>query len=168
MSVPARAAAEGVAVAAIRCSGSNRDALFVTLLSMTDKTFDCVVTGSCVVDLICRPEPFDQPIGAGLLHEAEPVQLTAGGITANSGITLSRMGLRVAIHSLVGDDAWGPIVRRLFDGEHVAPDALTCHPTGATSTTVVAVDPTGERSFFHCEGAPKLKDSAASRAQMPV
>jgi len=135
---------------------------------MPDKDLDCVVTGSCVVDLICRPVPLDQPIGAGVLHEADPVQLTAGGITANSGITLSRMGFDVAVHSFVGDDAWGPIVRRLFEDENVATEALKTHPTGATSTTAVAVDPTGERSFFHCVGAPKLLDAAAMREQMSL
>jgi sugar/nucleoside kinase (ribokinase family) len=37
------------------------------------------------------------------------------------------------------------------------------HPTAATSTTVVAIDGSGggERSFYHCVGAPKLLDKKA-------
>ena len=29
-----------------------------------DKRFDCVVVGSCVVDVLARPVPLSQPIGA--------------------------------------------------------------------------------------------------------
>ena len=36
--------------------------------------------------------------------------------------------------------------------------ALLEHPTAATSTTVVLIDPSGERSFAHCVGPPKLMD----------
>ena len=32
-----------------------------------DKRFDCVVVGSCVVDVLARPVPLSQPIGAGRL-----------------------------------------------------------------------------------------------------
>ena len=128
-----------------------------------DARFDCVVCGSCVVDLLCRPVPLDRPIGAGVLHEAEPVVLTAGGITSNSGVTLARLGQRVSILSYTGDDRWGRVLRELLRGEGIDDTLLTTHPAEPTSTTFVAIDPSGERSFFHCVGAPKQLDAQALR-----
>lgn len=131
-----------------------------------EKSLDCVVCGSCVVDLLCRPVPLDQPIGGGILHEAEPVVLTGGGITCNSGITMGRLGMRVGLLSYVGDDAWGPVLRKLVRDNGVDDALLQTHPSAPTSTTFVAIDPSGERSFFHCVGAPKLLDAQAITAQM--
>lgn len=131
-------------------------------------TMDCVVCGSCVVDLLTRPVRLDEPIGAGVLRQVEPIMLTAGGITCNSGITMARLGLKVSVLSYVGDDAWGPVVRDLLEAEGVDHTPLATHPTGATSTTVVAIDPSGERSFLHCVGAPKLLDADAIVARLDL
>ena len=134
----------------------------------SDARFDCVVCGSCVVDLLCRPVPLDRPIGEGLLHEADPVVLTAGGITSNSGVTMARMGQRVGVLSYVGDDRWGGILRDLLRGEGVEDTLLTTHKTEPTSTTFVAVDPSGERSFFHCVGAPKELNAQSIRDALTI
>ena len=58
--------------------------------------FDCVVCGSCTVDILVRPFPVDRPIGGGQLLQVDPIQATTGGIVCNSGIALARLGLRVA------------------------------------------------------------------------
>ncbi len=122
---------------------------------------DCVVIGSCVVDLLCRPVDLDKPIGGGVLHHADPVVLTAGGITMNSGVTMARLGVRVGVLTYVGNDAWAPVVRKLMRDEHIHDELVLTHATGATSTTVVLIDHKAERSFFHCVGAPKLLDAQA-------
>ena len=114
-----------------------------------------------MLDLLCRPVVLDRPIGRGVLHQTRPLEVSAGGITANSGITLARLGLRVGVLSLVGDDAWAPTVRRLFEQQGVDTTHLLTRADAATSTTVVAIDPTGERSFLHCVGAPRLLDGDA-------
>jgi sugar/nucleoside kinase (ribokinase family) len=126
-----------------------------------DKTFDCVVCGSCVVDLLCRPVHLDRPIGAGVLYESDPVILAGGGIASNSGITMARLGLSVAVFSYVGRDAWAPVVRNLYSEEGIDTQYITTHPTAPTSTTFVAIEESGERSFYHCVGAPKLMDRKA-------
>lgn len=125
------------------------------------RSYDCIVAGSCVVDLLCRPIRLDQPIGQGVLHATDPVELTAGGIVCNSGIAMARLGMNVGAFSYVGNDPWGAVLRNLLNEQGVDDAPLLTHPTGATSTTVVAIDPSGERSFFHCVGAPKLLNAAA-------
>jgi sugar/nucleoside kinase (ribokinase family) len=133
-----------------------------------DKRFDCVVVGSCVVDVLARPVPLSQPIGAGRLIESEPLLLTTGGIVSNSGIALARLGMRVAAYTYVGDDEWADVIRRRYAAEGVDTSALITHPAGATSTTAVLIDPSGERTFVHCVGAPRLLDKQAMLSQLDL
>jgi sugar/nucleoside kinase (ribokinase family) len=125
-----------------------------------EKTFDCVLCGSCVADILVRPVPLDKAIGGGVLLYSDPIQLTTGGIVSNSGIALARMGMKVAAFSYVGRDEWGELVRRRLEAGGMDCGHLLAHPTAATSTTAVLIDPSGERSFAHCVGAPKLMDRA--------
>lgn len=133
-----------------------------------DKRYDCVVVGSCVVDVLARPVPLSQPIGAGRLIESEPLLLTTGGIVSNSGIALARLGMRVAAFTYVGDDEWADVIRSRYAAEGVDTSALIMHPTGATSTTAVLIDPSGERTFVHCVGAPRLLDKAALLSRLDL
>ncbi len=112
--------------------------------------FDCVVCGSCVVDILVRPVPLETPIGGGKLIGVEPIQLTTGGIVSNTGIAMARLGMGVAAFSYVGDDSWAAIIRDRYLEEGLNTDYLLTHPDAATSTTAVLVDSTGERSFAHC------------------
>ncbi|MFI4859905.1 MAG: carbohydrate kinase family protein [Phycisphaerales bacterium JB063] len=121
---------------------------------------DVVVAGSCVMDLICRPVVLDRPIGGGALHAIEPPLAVPGGITSNAGIAMSRLGLSVGVASYVGDDAWGKLLRNTLRDEAVDTAQLRTHPEAPTSTTVVLVDPVGERSFLHAQGAPKQIDAS--------
>ena len=124
------------------------------------RRYDFVVAGSCVVDLVCRPIDLHEPISRRVLHPTEPVVLTGGGITINCGVTMARLGAQVGVLSYLGDDAWAPVVRNLLQSEGVDDTLLEKHPSEPTSTTVVAVDPSGERCFFHCVGAPEHMDAA--------
>ena len=53
------------------------------------RLWDCIVAGSCVADVICRPVPLDVPVGHEALRRTEPIVLSPGGITSNSGLALS-------------------------------------------------------------------------------
>src|SRR5262249_20677756 len=132
------------------------------------RPIDCVVVGSCVVDMLCRPVNLDKPIGHGLLHEVEPILLTAGGGGSHSGGTTARPCMKVGASRYIGRDAWAPVIRNLYRAEGIDDSPLLEHPAAATSTTVVAIDPSGERSFLHCVGAPKLLDAKAMLGQMDL
>jgi sugar/nucleoside kinase (ribokinase family) len=126
-----------------------------------EKTFDCVVVGSCVVDVLARPVSLDVPIGHGKLIETEPIQVATGGIVSNAGITLARLGMRTAAFTYVGDDEWAELIRRRYAAEGIDTSAVTTNAERATSTSVVLVDERGERSFIHYGGAPRLLDKRA-------
>ena len=125
-----------------------------------DKKFDCVLCGSCVIDLLVRPVPLSTAIGGGRLIQVDPIGVTTGGIVSNSGIAMTRLGMRVAAFSLVGADEWAAVIRRRYSDEHINADRLLTLEGGATSTTAVLIDPSSERSFAHCVGAPKQMSKA--------
>ncbi|XAM00379.1 carbohydrate kinase family protein [Phycisphaeraceae bacterium D3-23] len=121
---------------------------------------DVIVAGSCVMDLVCRPVALNTPIGGGALHAIAPPGAVPGGITSNAGIAMRRLGLGVGVASYIGDDAWGMLLRSTLDREGVDTTRLLIHPDAPTSTTIVLVDDSGERSFLHAQGAPKRIDAA--------
>ena len=123
-----------------------------------EKSFDCILCGSCVVDIKVRPVPLESAITAGILVPVDPILLTTGGIVSNTGIAMARLGLDVAAFSYVGDDFWADVIRRQYRAEGVHDDGLMVHPEAATSTTAVLIDANGERSFAHNVGAPDLMD----------
>jgi sugar/nucleoside kinase (ribokinase family) len=140
----------------------------VNTLSMSDskeRDFDCVVCGSCVVDVIVRPVDLSAPIGVGKLVRSEPLVLTTGGIVSNAGITLARLGMRVAAFTNVGADPWADLLRQRFAVEGIDASHLRTRADAATSTSAVLVDARGERSFIHAVGAPRLLDASAFREE---
>jgi sugar/nucleoside kinase (ribokinase family) len=137
-------------------------------LAPMEKSLDCVVVGSCVVDVLARPVSLTSPIGAGRLIESEPLRLTTGGIVSNSGTAMARLGMRVAAFTYVGDDEWAEVIRSNYAAEGIDTSALVTYPGGATSTTAVLIDPSGERSFVHCVGAPRMLDKAAILSRLDL
>ncbi|TWT89644.1 putative sugar kinase YdjH [Pseudobythopirellula maris] len=140
------------------------------------KTRDVVVCGSCVVDVLVRPVPLDEPLGAGRLVRTEPLVLATGGIVSNAGVTLARLGMSTAAFTYLGDDAWADVIRSRYAAEGLATGGLLTLAGVPTSTTAVMIDPSGERTFLHAVGAPKRLDKwaflenldlfAASRAML--
>jgi sugar/nucleoside kinase (ribokinase family) len=123
-----------------------------------EKTFDCVLCGSCVADLLVRPVPLEVAIGGGRLMQTEPIEIATGGIVSNAGIAMARLGVKAAAFTYVGRDEWGGLIRSRLEAGGMDCTGVLEHPSAATSTTAVLIDPSGERSFAHCVGAPKLMD----------
>lgn len=119
------------------------------------KTIDCITAGSCVLDILASPVNLDMPLATKPVHRIKPMQLTGGGLTCNSSISLARLGCKTQVFTYVGNDPWGKMVRDVLENENVDTRLLMTHPTEPTSTTVVAIDPSGERAFIHCQGAAK-------------
>ena len=117
------------------------------------RAVDVAVVGTVVADILVRPVPLGEPIGAGRLFHVDPIEVTTGGIVCNSGIGLARLGLTVAGAGIVGADPWGDLIRRKLAAAGLDVVAIETLPTAATSTTAVLIDPTGERSFAHHVGA---------------
>lgn len=136
-------------------NASKRGASTVAKLMMP-QTSDVIVCGSCVVDVLVRPVSLDAPIGGGQLVRTEPLLLTTGGIVSNAGTTLARLGMRSTAFTYVGNDEWAGVIRSRYEAEGINTSHLMTHESAPSSTTAVLIDPSGERSFLHAVGAPKL------------
>ena len=132
------------------------------------KNIDCVLCGSCVIDMLVRPVPLDAPIRGGRLFQVEPIEVATGGIVSNAGIAMARLGMQIAAFSFVGRDDWGALIRKRYEQAGLDISCLLTHETGATSTTAVLIDPSGERSFAHCVGAPKELNRTTFFDQLPL
>jgi sugar/nucleoside kinase (ribokinase family) len=132
------------------------------------KDLDCVVCGSCVVDVLVRPVPLHAVIEPGQLVLTEPLELATGGIVSNAGAVMARMGLRVAACTYVGDDFWAEYLRRRYPQLGIDAEYLITLPDEGTSTSAVLVDSHGERSFLHAVGAPRRMDKQMFLERLPL
>jgi sugar/nucleoside kinase (ribokinase family) len=126
------------------------------------------IFGLIVADLIAEPMDLRHPPAPGGLVSLNSLQLSTGGNVCNTGIAMARLGMTVAAAGMVGDDVLG---KALLDRMRQAGvDTSTVFTTSAaqTSATVVAVEPGGERCFFHTPGVTPLLDAALFRRCFPM
>jgi sugar/nucleoside kinase (ribokinase family) len=129
---------------------------------------DAALFGLIVADLIASPMDLRRPPKPGGLAVLETLELTTGGNVCNTGVAMAKLGMNVAAAGLIGKDVLGAaIVDRLrASGLDVA--CVFADGRAQTSATVVAVEPGGERVFFHTPGVTKLLDAAAFRRCIPT
>ncbi|MDB5296296.1 MAG: Sugar kinase, ribokinase family [Phycisphaerales bacterium] len=129
---------------------------------------DAAVFGLIVADLIAEPFDLRRPPPPGALVLCNSIRLTTGGNVCNTGIAMAKMGLSVAAAGLVGEDVLGATLTAELREAGVDTSAVFPTPGVQTSATVVAVEPGGERCFFHTTGANSRLDAAAFRRCLPT
>ncbi|MEO6435452.1 MAG: carbohydrate kinase family protein [Tepidisphaeraceae bacterium] len=124
---------------------------------------DAAIFGLIVADLIASPMDLRRPPAPGGLTLVKTIELTTGGNVCNTGVAMAKLGMQVAAAGIVGKDVLGAaVVDRLKQtGLDVA--CVFADDRAQTSSTVVAVEPGGERCFFHVPGATTLLDANALR-----
>ncbi|MEA2707666.1 MAG: hypothetical protein QOF78_267 [Phycisphaerales bacterium] len=124
---------------------------------------DAAIFGLIVADLIASPMNLREPPPPGGLQIIKTIELTTGGNVCNTGVAMAKLGMKVAAAGVVGQDVLGAaVVDRLKQtGLDVA--CVFADARAQTSATVVAVEPGGERCFFHTPGATALLDANAFR-----
>jgi len=130
--------------------------------------FDAAIFGLIVADLIATPFDLRRPPAPGGLSVIDSITLTTGGNVCNVGVAMAKLGMRVAAAGLVGTDALGHAVREILEREGVDTAAVFDAPSGQTSASVVAVEPGGERVFYHTPGVTPLLDAAVFRQCIPM
>lgn len=129
---------------------------------------DAAIFGLIVADVIAEPMDLRAPPKPGGLAFTNSVQLTTGGNVCNTGLAMAKLGMKVAAAGLVGDDVLGAAVTERLRQGGIDTSAVFVTDRGQTSATVVAVEPGGERCFFHTPGVTKLLDAAALRQCFPI
>src|SRR4051812_45345519 len=129
---------------------------------------DAAIFGLIVADLIAEPMDLRKPPAPGGLVITNSISLTTGGNVCNTGVAMAKLGMRSAAAGLVGKDVLGTAVTEKLRAEGVDTSSVFKTSDAQTSATVVAVEPGGERCFFHTPGATKLLDADAFRRCFPV
>lgn len=113
---------------------------------------DVVVAGLAVVDVIGKPVNLRRPPKPGGLQTIDLLTVTTGGNVSNVGIDLVRLGFRTAAITRVGNDSLGRFILQEYRTQGLDPSGVVVDRDARTSATIVAVDKTGERTFFHTRG----------------
>jgi sugar/nucleoside kinase (ribokinase family) len=112
---------------------------------------DAVVLGIHVLDVLGRPiEAIPEGQGGQLVDEIRFSPAGAGGGTA---ITLAKLGARVRSAGAVGADPIGDLLVTLLQRYGVDTSLLLRRDGVPTSTSILPINPNGDRPAFHVIGA---------------
>jgi sugar/nucleoside kinase (ribokinase family) len=125
---------------------------------------DAAIFGLIVADLIAEPMDLRHPPPPGGLAKLNSLQLVPGGNVCNVGMAMAKFGANVAAAGLVGDDTLGAALLDKLRVGDVDTSAVSIASGGQTSATVVAVEPGGERCFFHTPGVCATLDKKSFEA----
>jgi 5-dehydro-2-deoxygluconokinase len=104
---------------------------------MTPEPFDLITMGRVGVDL------YPEQTGVGLA-DVRSFAKSLGGSATNVAVAASRLGARAAVITKVGDDPFGPYVRRALEGFGVDPRWVGTHPTLRTPVVFCEIFPPDE------------------------
>jgi sugar/nucleoside kinase (ribokinase family) len=110
-----------------------------------------LAVGQFVVDVLVKPVERDPP--ADVADVVDFIRLDTGGCTLNAARVLHKLGAPVRLAGLVGDDRLGEFLLSELARAGLDPSGLRQRSGAITSSSIVLVSPSGERSFFHCPGA---------------
>ena len=110
-----------------------------------------VVLGQFNADIIVKP--VDRFPRLGTLDKVDLIDLQCGGCGLNTAIGLSKLGLNVGVAGKVGKDAFGDFVLKQLKGRCVNIQAMKTSSNISTSSIIVLIAQTGERTFLYRPGA---------------
>ncbi|MCD6218803.1 carbohydrate kinase family protein [Candidatus Calescamantes bacterium] len=112
---------------------------------------DVLSLGIIVADIVARPvNEFPEK---GKLVLVDDMQLHTGGCAVNTGVALNRLGVSTGIMGKVGNDGFGDFLLKVLKEEGLDIRGVKIEKGCYTSSTMVIVDPDGERRFIHYIGA---------------
>jgi sugar/nucleoside kinase (ribokinase family) len=118
---------------------------------------EVVVAGHICLDLTPKfletgAKSLSQIIVPGALTTVGECVAATGGLVANTGLALTRMGIRTMLMGKVGEDSFGRAITEILDGYGCA-GGIVRAPGEATSYTIVIAPPGIDRAFLHNPGA---------------
>ena len=125
---------------------------------------DAAIFGLIVADLIAEPVDLRRPPAPGGMALCNSIQLTTGGNVCNTGIAMAKLDLDIAAAGIVGTDVLGTAVIDRLKLSGVDTSSIYRTRDAQTAATVVAVEPGGERVFFHAVGANQFIDADLFRS----
>ena len=107
--------------------------------------------GLTTLDVTARP--IDALPQAETTILVDRIALSPAGTAGGTALIAATLGISTKLASALGDDAAGQLVRMVLEEQGVDTALLPALPGQPTSTTVLAIDSTGQRPNFHAMGA---------------
>jgi sugar/nucleoside kinase (ribokinase family) len=123
--------------------------------------FDLLVLGDANPDLILRGDV--EPVFGQAERLVDDAHLTIGGSGAIVACGAARLGLRVALCAVVGDDWFGPWVRDQLAARGVAVEGLLVDRERSTGLTVVLSKPSDRAMLTHPGTIGELRAEVVDR-----
>src|SRR4051812_21472366 len=124
---------------------------------------DAAIFGLIVADCIAEPMDLRNPPPRGGLVPINSLTLTTGGNACNVSIAMAKLGMKCAAAGMIGEDVLGRAMLERMHAVGIDTRCVFATDKGQTSATVVAVEPGGERCFFHTPGVTPLIDAKVFR-----
>lgn len=107
---------------------------------------EIVVIGAAIIDVLARPAD------EGVFHigssPMEDICMSTGGDAFNEAVILARMGKKVCLETVLGDDHAGRMIQQRCIEEGIAIDSRQIRKEMSTGINVVLIKEDGERSFL--------------------
>lgn len=118
---------------------------------MPREKVDVICLGILVADVFCSP--LDALPTAGELKLVDEIILQVGGCAANTAVSLSKLGTRVAVMGKVGSDAFGQFIIDDLASKGLDTKGITRSTEVGTSKTMIIPVISEDRRFIHTLGA---------------
>ena len=107
-----------------------------------------------IIERVLAVRPAMAEIGLELeLVVVDDLPLDAGGCAVNTGVSLTRLGAKIALIGKVGDDLFGDFIINLMVGKGLDPSGIRRSETSPTSRTMIIPVIGQDRRFIHAFGA---------------
>lgn len=106
--------------------------------------------GILVADVIV--EPVNNYPKKGIMEPVNSITVHNGGNAMTAAINLRKLGVESVMVGMVGDDMFGEFLKKRLDESGVDTSGLKVSDKAQTSASVLMIDKSGERSYFHCTG----------------
>lgn len=113
--------------------------------------FEVACLGILVADAVAKT--VDDMPERGKLSAIDHISLHTGGCACNAAIDLAKIGINTSIIGKIGKDGFGEFLAATLKKEGVNTEGLISKEGLNTSSSIVLVAGSGERTFLHCIGS---------------
>jgi len=92
--------------------------------------------------------------------EVPKIKVSSGGDASNAAVTLARLGVSVALGSIIGGDTFGQDILNQIESAGVITDFIKVMPELSTTVSVALINKSGDRMFYY-------HDSSVSKITYP-
>jgi sugar/nucleoside kinase (ribokinase family) len=124
----------------------------------SDGTPEVLVCGTLVADVRVRPFRALRPGRGPSLRRVDDIRLLPGGVVANMGLALARLGIATSAIGRLGCDPMGDVVLATLQRGDMDTRGIRRMRDVPTAPVIVCIDEQGERTFHYAEGANTLFD----------